>query len=79
MADLLCRLDLLILDELGYLPFAQPGLTAREWPGAAALPEGSAPPGPSLSATAACRPPPKVEPEGGQIWGLTHFRCSLGF
>jgi len=25
MADLLCRLDFLILDELGYLPFAQTG------------------------------------------------------
>lgn len=25
LADLLCRLDLLILDELGYLPFAQTG------------------------------------------------------
>ncbi len=24
-ADLLCRLDVLILDELGYLPFAQTG------------------------------------------------------
>ena len=24
-ADLLCRLDFLILDELGYLPFAQTG------------------------------------------------------
>ena len=25
MADLLCRIDFLILDELGYLPFAQVG------------------------------------------------------
>jgi len=25
MADLLCRLDFLIMDELGYLPFAQTG------------------------------------------------------
>ena len=25
LADLLCRLDFLILDELGYLPFAQTG------------------------------------------------------